>query len=67
MLSSKGVQVLLLRGDGNLQPEDEIEEESEKRHKNKVQQSLFVNEEGTKWKSTQSVLPKRVPKNSSVR
>ncbi len=64
VLSERGVAVFHIRGDGRLQSESEIAEDLEFR-KTKGQLTLFDMEEPGRWKSTQSVLPKNRPENSS--
>ena len=65
VLSEKGVQVQHIRGDGRVQPEDEVARELEETRKDNAQQRLFDAKEVPEWKSTQSVLQRRAPKNSS--
>ena len=66
VLSEKGVQIQHIRGDGGLQSEDEVAREADQIRKDNDQQRLFDLEEVPEWKSTQSVLQKRAPKNSSM-
>jgi uncharacterized protein (DUF488 family) len=66
VLSEKGVQVQHIRGGGRLQSEDEVARGADQNRKDNVQQSLFNAKEVSEWKSTQSVLQKRAPKNSSM-
>ena len=66
VLMERGVGVFHIRGDGRLQSEIELAEELEFR-KTKGQMTLFDMEEDNQWKSTQSVLPKKRPENSSNR
>jgi len=64
VLGQRGVAVFHLRGDGRVQSEAELAAEEEFR-KTKGQMTLFEMEQPDPWKSTQSVLPKRPPENSS--
>jgi len=64
VLGSRGVNVMHIRGDGRVQSEAEVTAE-EKFQKTKGQLTLFDMEETGEWKSTQSVLPKKTPPNSS--
>jgi len=64
VLREGGVRVLHIRGDGRLQSEEEVARDAEF-HKTKGQLSLFDLEETDQWKSTQSVLPRKAPRNSS--
>ncbi len=66
VLGEKGVQIHHIRGDGRLQSEDEVAREADQIMKDDGQQKLFDLEEAPEWKSTQSVLQKRAPKNSSM-
>jgi uncharacterized protein (DUF488 family) len=66
VLLNEGVEVLHIRADGSIQSEEQILGEEYKRDGGVNQQSLFVNEEPPEWKSTQSVLRKRTPNNSSA-
>jgi uncharacterized protein (DUF488 family) len=66
VLSKKGVQIRHIRGDAKIQSEDEIARESDQIRKDSGQQKLFDLGEVSEWKSTQSVLQKRAPKNSSM-
>lgn len=66
VLDKKGVQIYHIRGDGRLQSEDEVAREADQSTKDNGQQKLFDLEEVPEWKSTQSVLQKRAPKNSSM-
>jgi hypothetical protein len=53
-----------IRGDGRAQSETELAAD-EKFQKTKGQLSLFETEDASEWKSTQSVLRKNPPPNSS--
>ncbi|MCC6125753.1 MAG: DUF488 domain-containing protein [Pirellulales bacterium] len=66
VLRERGVRLMHLRGDGREQSEAELAAE-EKFQKTKGQLSLFETEDLSAWKSTQSVLPKNRPPNSSSR
>ena len=66
VLGERGVRVMHIRGDGRVQSETELAAE-EKFQKTKGQLSLFETEDLSAWKSTQSVLPKNPPPNSSRR
>ncbi len=65
VLQQRGAQVVHIRGDGRAQTEVELAAE-EKFQKTKGQLALFETEEPGEWKSTQSVLPKKTPPNSST-
>ena len=64
VLGRRGVDVLHIRGNARVQSEAEVAAE-EKFQKTKGQLTLFDMEEADEWKSTQSVLPKKAPVNSS--
>ena len=66
VLARQGVKVLHIRADGSIQPEEQILSDQYKRNGDENQQSLFVNEEAPEWKSTQSVLRRKEPSNSSM-
>ncbi len=66
VLGERGVTVMHIRGDGRVQSEAELAAE-EKFRKTKGQLSLFETEDTREWKSTQSVLPRNPPPNSSRR
>jgi uncharacterized protein (DUF488 family) len=66
VLSNAGVEVLHIRADGSIQSEEQILSEQYKRDGDVNQRSLFVNEEPPEWKSTQSVLRRKAPNNSSA-
>jgi uncharacterized protein (DUF488 family) len=55
VLSSSGVEVFHIRADGSIQSEEQIPSDQYKRNGDMNQESLFVNEEPSEWKSTQSV------------
>ncbi|AEB10007.1 DUF488 domain-containing protein [Desulfobacca acetoxidans] len=62
VLSQSGIETLHIRGDGQVQTEAELMAlEAMSQHR---QMSLFASEDVRPWKSTQSVSPKKVPKNS---
>ncbi len=68
VLTERGVAVLHIRGDGRVQPEDELAEADRKDAPAEVQQEFaFVAREKPEWKSTRSVSPGRPPKRSSGR
>lgn len=64
VLSARGVGLLHIRGDGRIQSEQEVAAAEEFR-KTKGQLTLFDVEEAEEWKSTRSVLRRKVPANSS--
>jgi uncharacterized protein (DUF488 family) len=66
VLSGIGVEVLHIRGDGRIQSEEEILMGEHERNGDTNQQTLFVSEEAPEWKSTQSVLRRKAPNNSSA-
>jgi uncharacterized protein (DUF488 family) len=66
VLASVGVEVLHIRADGSIQSEEQILSDQYKRNGDMNQQSLFVGEEPLEWKSTQSVLQRKPPNNSSA-
>ena len=66
VLSYRKVTVFHIRGDGSVQADDEISNDRYGSQTGQSQQSLFVREEPSEWKSTQSVLRKKVPNNSSA-
>ena len=66
VLLNAGVEVLHIRADGSIQSEEQIPGDQSKRNGDVIQRSLFVNEEPSEWKSTQSVLRRKAPSNSSV-
>jgi uncharacterized protein (DUF488 family) len=55
VLASGGVEVFHIRADGSIQSEEQILSDQYKRNGDMNQQGLFVNEESSEWKSTQSV------------
>ncbi len=61
VLGDRGIAVHHLRGDQRIQTEAELTAETEVAS----QLELFSQPEGTAWKSIRSVLPKRLPPNSS--
>ena len=54
VLSNAGVEVLHIRADGSIQSEEQIQSDQYKRNGDMNQQILFVSEEPSEWKSTQS-------------
>ena len=66
VLSEKGVEIKHIRGDGRVQHEGDVAQEADQIRNDNGQQRLFDFDEGTEWKSTQSVLQKRAQKNSSM-
>jgi uncharacterized protein (DUF488 family) len=66
-LIEQGVNLEHIRGDGRVQSEEELTNEEKIRYKNENQLVLFDNKETYEWKSTQSVLPRKAPGNSSER
>ncbi len=65
VLQEQGVRLIHIRGDGRVQTEDQLAAEENFR-KTRGQRNLFDTEEPGEWKSTQSVLPRRAPPNSST-
>ncbi len=66
VLADHGVNILHIRSDGRIQSEDDVIRENNISRKDEAQQNLFEPEEKQEWKSTQSVLQKRAPENSSM-
>ena len=66
VLSEKSVQIYHIRRDGKVQSDEEVTREADQIMKDNGQQNLFDHKEVPEWKSTQSVLQKRAPKNSSM-
>jgi hypothetical protein len=66
VLSSRNVRILYIRGDGSIQTDDEILSNRYGTQTGQTQQSFFVSEEAPEWKSTQSVLQRKPPNNSSA-
>jgi len=66
VLADHGVNILHIRSDSRMQSEDDVIQENKMSKNDSAQQKLFETEEKKDWKSTQSVLQKRVPKNSSM-
>jgi uncharacterized protein (DUF488 family) len=64
VLAARGIQIVHLRGDGHAETEAELAA-AETFRKTKGQLSLFDSEEPDPWKSTQSVLPKKMRTSSS--
>jgi uncharacterized protein (DUF488 family) len=56
-----------IRGNGRVQSEEELLVEEESKKRDGTQLGLFETEENKEWKSTQSVLPRKVLKHSSER
>lgn len=65
VLRERGVEVLHIRGDGRVQSEQAVAD-AEEFEKTRGQISLFETEEPEAWRSSQSVLPRKVPPNSSA-
>ena len=63
VLAERGIRSLHIRGDGKIQPEEELVREEHAQEDN-VQPSLFAFEPAPEWKSTQSVLARK-PRHSS--
>ncbi len=66
VLHERGVPILHIRGDGQLQREEELSAEIEAEHPERAQLSLFDPPEKDEWKSTRSVLQRKTPENSSA-
>jgi uncharacterized protein (DUF488 family) len=64
VLGEQGVRIMHIRGDGRTQSEAELAAD-EQFQKTKGQLALFETEDPQEWKSTQSVLPRNPPPNSS--
>lgn len=62
VLRESGVGVRHIRGDGRVQPEDEL---LASEHVQSEQLTLFEYSPPAEWKSIPSVLPKRLPNSSS--
>jgi type I restriction enzyme, S subunit len=65
VLSDRHVKIFHIRGDGSIQSYTEISNDRYVPQTVRAQQSLFVSEEPSEWKSTQSVLRRKVPNSSS--
>lgn len=65
VLMERGHRILHLRGDGRVETDAEVAGESGKPLVNK-QPALFAELDEDQWRSTASVLPKKVPENSST-
>jgi uncharacterized protein (DUF488 family) len=63
VLGNYDVNLQHIRGSGRVQSEEELLDEG--REKDETQLGLFKTEEIKEWKSTQSVLPRKVPRHSS--
>ena len=61
-----GIVIQHIRGDGRLQPEEELRAELEAEHPERAQLALFDAPEVEEWKSTRSVLQRKTPENSSA-
>ena len=66
VLAEQGALIRHIRGDGRLQPEEELCAEIEAQHPERAQLTLFDTPEMDEWKSTRSVSPKKTPGNSSA-
>jgi uncharacterized protein (DUF488 family) len=66
VLHERGVPILHIRGDGQVQPEEELRAEIEAEHPERAQLSLFDAPEKDEWKSTRSVLQRKTPESSSA-
>lgn len=66
VLRDHGVSLEHIRGDGRIQPEEELSKGKDEKEQN-VQLMLFGKKETQEWKSIQSVLPKKKLRNSSER
>jgi len=64
-LKERGITLKHIRGDGNLQAEEELCLKEQSLMLNNPQASLFKREEGTEWKSIRSVLQRSRRLNSS--
>jgi uncharacterized protein (DUF488 family) len=67
VLQNHNVNLQHIRGNGRVHSEEELLNNDGPREEDKIQLGLFVAEENKEWKSTQSVLPRKVPKHSSKR
>jgi len=65
VLRNYDVNLQHIRGNGRVQPEEELLDENGSREKDEAQLGLFETEENKEWKSIQSVLPRKVLKHSS--
>ena len=65
VLSERGHNMLHIRGDGRIEP-DEIVTAASGKSLVEAQKELFAELEEDKWRSTASVLPKKVPASSSA-
>jgi uncharacterized protein (DUF488 family) len=67
VLAERGVAVIShIRGDGHLQSEEELLAEIDAEHPERAQLALFDPPEVDEWKSTRSVLQKKMPDSSSA-
>jgi len=65
VLQDKGVNIEHIRADGRVQSEEELCNEQRSKNEDNAQLILFANKEIQEWKSIQSVLPRKAPRNSS--
>ena len=65
VLQDKGVNIEHIRADGRVQSEEELCNEQRSKNEDNAQLILFANKENQEWKSIQSVLPRKAPRNSS--
>jgi len=66
VLREHGIAVRHIRGDGRIQPEEELVRQEETKKANQMELAFVVRDEET-WKSTQSVSRRRRPSSSSGR
>jgi len=66
VLGERGAIIQHIRADGRLQPEEELRAELDAEHPERAQLALFDAPEVDEWKSTRSVLPRKMPENSSA-
>ena len=64
VLMERGHEVLHIRGDGRVEPDEDVASESGKPIVNE-QPALFAELDEDQWRSTASVLPKKAPASSS--
>jgi uncharacterized protein (DUF488 family) len=65
VMQERGWRVMHIRGDGRLQPEEELAEEERRKHPEVDQISMFPQAEEETWKSTRSVSPRKPQSSSS--
>ena len=65
VLRNYNVNLQHIRGNGRVHSEEELLNKDGPKEEDETQLGLFVAEENKEWKSTQSVLPRKVPKHSS--